>query len=150
MIWLLHSTNKSLPFWRLISNAEFHSQVLFEREKILNWFELVQIFAKKPVGWLTDCTLPSPSRCASQNSESRSSHFYLLTFYKRADSTFNTKGREPWSSGYGWHLNFERLWVQIPAPYTGWTFLNIDFLYQFIVCVKRLKINQKRGLGWPI
>ena len=29
---------------------------------------------------------------------------------------------EPWSIGYGRRLVFWRLWVQIPAPYTGWTF----------------------------
>ena len=33
--------------------------------------------------------------------------------------------REPWSSGYGRRPVFKRLWVQIPAPYTGQTF----FLY---------------------
>ena len=26
------------------------------------------------------------------------------------------------SSGYGRRLMYVRLWVQIPAPYTGWTF----------------------------
>ena len=28
--------------------------------------------------------------------------------------------RETWSSGYGRRLMFRRLWLQIPAPYTGW------------------------------
>ena len=31
-------------------------------------------------------------------------------------------GREPWSSGYGKRLTFQRSWVWILAPYTGWTF----------------------------
>ena len=31
------------------------------------------------------------------------------------------EGREPWSSGYGRILMFQRSWVQIPAPYSGWT-----------------------------
>ena len=35
-------------------------------------------------------------------------------------------GREPWSSGYG---RFQRLWVQIPAPYTGW---KCRFLHWFV------------------
>ena len=37
-------------------------------------------------------------------------------------------GREPWSSGYGWGLMFETLWVQIPALLTRWTFFHIDLL----------------------
>ena len=46
---------------------------------------------------------------------------------------------------------FQRSWVRIPVLYTGWTFLT------FIcgkncndVCLKRPKINYKRGRGWPI
>ena len=30
-------------------------------------------------------------------------------------------GREPWSSGYGSKLTFQRSWVRTPAPDTGWT-----------------------------
>ena len=37
-------------------------------------------------------------------------------------------GWERWSSGYGWRLMFVRLWVRIPAPYTGWTYFHIDLL----------------------
>ena len=33
----------------------------------------------------------------------------------------NTSGREPWSSGYGSRPTFQRSWVRIPAPDTGWT-----------------------------
>ena len=40
-------------------------------------------------------------------------------------------GREPWSSGYGWRLMFERSWVRILAPYTGWTF---GHFFTFICC----------------
>ena len=60
-------------------------------------------------------------------------------------------GWEPWSSGYRKKLTFQRSWVRIPAPYTGWTF------FTFIcckncndVCLKRPKINEKRGRSWPI
>ena len=35
--------------------------------------------------------------------------------------TFKSQGREPRSSGYGRRIVFRRLWVQILAPYTGWT-----------------------------
>ena len=39
-------------------------------------------------------------------------------------------GREPWSSGYGWWLMFQRSWVRILAPYTGWTW---HFSHWFVV-----------------
>ena len=42
-------------------------------------------------------------------------------------------GWEPWSSGYERRLIFRRLWVQIPAPYTGWAFLNIHLFVLKIV-----------------
>ena len=38
------------------------------------------------------------------------------------------KRREPWSSGYGKKLTFQRSWVRIQAPYTGWTFFHIYLL----------------------
>ena len=34
-------------------------------------------------------------------------------------------GREPWSSGYGKRLTFQRLCVQFPVQYTGWTFSHL-------------------------
>ena len=34
------------------------------------------------------------------------------------------QGQEPWSSGYGRRLEFQRSWVQILAPYTRWTFFH--------------------------
>ena len=51
-------------------------------------------------------------------------------------------GREPWSSGYGKRLTFQRSRVRFPAPYTGWTF------FTFICCkncLKRPKINEKEA-----
>ena len=41
-------------------------------------------------------------------------------------------GQEPWSSGYGRRLNSWRSWVQIPGPYTGWTFFH-TYIYCKIV-----------------
>ena len=55
----------------------------------------------------------------------------------------STFGREPWSSGYGSRLVFYRLWVWIPAPYTGWTFSHL-FVVNILVFV------EKRGQGWLI
>ena len=42
--------------------------------------------------------------------------------------TFLMMGGKPWSSGYGKRLVFQRPWVRIPSPYTGWTFFHIYFL----------------------
>ena len=60
-------------------------------------------------------------------------------------------GREPWSSGYERRLTFQRLRVLIAAPYTGWTFFTlICCKKRNDVWLKRQKINDKIGLGWPI
>ena len=50
----------------------------------------------------------------------------------------------PWSSGYGRRLKFQRLWVRIPARYTGWTFLTFICSHNCIICLKRSKITKKR------
>ena len=55
-----------------------------------------------------------------------------------------------WSSGYGWRLTFQRSWVRIPVPYTGWTghFSHWFVVKNCIVCLKRQKINKKEaGIG---
>ena len=62
-------------------------------------------------------------------------------------------GREPWSSGYGRRLMIQRLWVRIPAPYTGWTwhfFTLICCKNCSNVCLKKTENKRKRGQGWPI
>ena len=59
---------------------------------------------------------------------------------------------EPWSSGYGWRLMFERSWVWILAPYTGWRFghfFTLIFCKNCVVCLKRPKINQKEARVGP-
>ena len=59
-------------------------------------------------------------------------------------------GQEPWSSGYRSRLNFQRLRVQIPAPYTGWTFFHIPICCKICnMCLKSRKL-MKRGQGLPI
>ena len=65
-----------------------------------------------------------------------------------ADKSF--LGREPWSSGYGRRHSFRRLWVQILALYTGWTWRLFTLICckNCVVCLKRLKINEKEaGVG---
>ena len=55
-------------------------------------------------------------------------------------------GREPWSSGYGKRLTFLRLWVRIPALYTGRTFFTNIFCKNCNdVCLKRPKTNEKEA-----
>ena len=46
---------------------------------------------------------------------------------------------------------FRRLWVPIPAPYTGWTwhFSHWFVVKNCIVCSKRLKINEKEARFGP-
>ena len=78
---------------------------------------------------LTDCGFES--RC------------HRITVFHHADLGLNPKrnirffvGRQPWSSGYGRRLMFERSWVQILAPCTGWLwhFLNW-FVFKKYYCL---------------
>ena len=55
------------------------------------------------------------------------------------------QGWEPLYSGYGWWLMFERLWVRILVPYSGWTFghfFHIDLL-QKLYCLFEKTIFSK-------
>ena len=45
--------------------------------------------------------------------------------------------REPWFSGYGRRLMFQRSWVQILAPDTEWTFFTFICCKNYNVCLKR-------------
>ena len=40
---------------------------------------------------------------------------------------------KPWSSGKGKRLTFQRSWVRIPAPYTGWTFFPHIFVVKIVM-----------------
>ena len=41
---------------------------------------------------------------------------------------------------------FLRLWVRIPAPYTGWIFFTFICCKNCVnICLKRLKINEKEA-----
>ena len=61
-------------------------------------------------------------------------------------------GRQPWSSGYGRRLLFKRLWVWIPALYTGCTW---HFWHWFVIIIvlftfDKTKNKRKIARGWPI
>ena len=56
------------------------------------------------------------------NIQQKACHFF---YWKVILTNKCILGREPWSSGYGRRLMFQRLWVRIPAPFTGWTFFHI-------------------------
>ena len=53
-------------------------------------------------------------------------------------------GREPWSSGYGRRLTFQRLWVRIPALYTGWTLFTVKDENKW----KRLLTSHQKWKNW--
>ena len=53
-------------------------------------------------------------------------------------------GRVPWSSGYRWGLMFKSSWVQILAPYIGWTFGHFFTLICRTICIVCLKRQKKR------
>ena len=59
--------------------------------------------------------------------------------------------KKSWSSGYGRRLMFQRSWVRIPAPDTGWTwhFFTLICCKNCIVCLKRPKINEKEAEVGP-
>ena len=44
---------------------------------------------------------------------------------------------------------FERLWVRIPAPYTGWAFFTLICCKNCSACLKRPKINEKEARVGP-
>ena len=49
-------------------------------------------------------------------------------------------------SGYRRRLIIRRAWVQIPAPFTGWTFICCKIC---ILCLKKTENKHKRVQGWP-
>ena len=55
--------------------------------------------------------------------------------------------KEPWSSGYGKRLTFQRSWVRIPALYTGWTFFTYICCKNRNVFLKRPKNEKEAGVG---
>ena len=66
---------------------------------------------------------------------------------------YNKKiGREPWSSGYGRRLTFQRSWVRILAPDTGctWHIFTLICCKNCIVCLKRPEINEKEAGVGPV
>ena len=76
---------------------------------------------------------------------------YLSGRASRATLQYFLFGRVPWSSGYGRRLMFQRPWVWIPAPDTGWTW---HFSHSFVVKIvlfvwKRPKINEKEAGDGP-
>ena len=57
-------------------------------------------------------------------------------------------GWEPWSSGYGRRLIFQRSWVWIPALYTGWTF-SLLFVIKIVMFLWKDENKRKRGWDGP-
>ena len=77
-------------------------------------------------------------------------YFWASVGKSAQDQMWKNGRHEPWSSGYGRHLLFERLRVQIPAQYTGWTghFFTLICCKNCIDCLKRPKMKEKEaGVG---
>ena len=63
----------------------------------------------------------------------------------------NFNGREPWFSGYRRRLMFQRLWIRILAPETGWTlYFSHWFVVKIVLFVWKDRKNWKSGWGWSI
>ena len=85
-------------------------------------------------------------------------HYYCYCYWSVAEINFTSaqlEAKQQWaralSGGYGRRLMCGRLWVRIPSRYTGWTFFTlICCKICSDVCLKRPKINNNRGRGWPI
>ena len=58
-------------------------------------------------------------------------------------------GREPWSTSYGRRLVFQKLWVQIPAHYAGWTFSHFVVVVRIGMFVWKDKNKQKETEDGP-
>ena len=54
------------------------------------------------------------------------------------------------SPGYWRRLLFQRSWVRIPAPYTGWTFFNLYFFVKIVMFVWKDENKRKRGRALPL
>ena len=103
---------------------------------ILKWFTVANIFHK--IGSKFCSILNNPPPPIPSKSRHPCQHANL-----------QTGGREPWSSGYGKRLTFQRMWVQILALHTAWTFFTYICCKNCNdVCLKRPKINKKEaGVG---
>ena len=60
---------------------------------------------------------------------------------------FLEHGRGLWPSGQRRRVMIKRSRVKIPAPDTRWTFSHWIVVKNCFACLKRLKINNKRGRG---
>ena len=72
--------------------------------------------------------------------------FVWLQLYS-SEAKIQLAGQEPWYSGYGWRLMFERSWVSNPG---AWYRMDIfsHWLVVKLYCLKRPKINEKEaGVG---
>jgi len=68
-------------------------------------------------------------------------HTFILVLTKQ-----DLMGRSPGLVVMG--IISKRSWVRIQAPYIGWSFFTLIWYKNCIVCLKRLKINEKEpGVG---
>ena len=103
---------------------------------------------------LIDCQLPIeksdestkwPLLDLNRNMSVWRDYLFIQSYKEQRLRELKLTFRAEWSSGYGWRLMFERLWVWIPAPNTGWIdIFSHWFVVTIVFCLKRPKINEKR------
>ena len=67
--------------------------------------------------------------------------------FEKTKQKIEVLGREPWSSGYGRRLMFERSRVWIPAAYIGWTWLFSHWFVVKIVLIVWKDQNKQKEAG---
>ena len=137
-----HATSRSfdLSLLFLVFKSWHLSEAIKNRKKTClqeNWFQhkkneemrlsLLILFLLNPkiIGCIeTFLRLSSPLHSLDRTSPCRWKRNGLIKISDR--------GREPWSSGNGKRLTFQRSWVWIPAPFTGWTFFQHIFVVRIV------------------
>ena len=115
-----------------------HATTCFYFLKIKNFFERQIVFKF----WIEICRKRPTTTFHFQ-------HFLNLRFAFCFRLNSWRKGREPWYSGYGRRLMFQRSWVRIPAPHTRWTFSHL-FVVKVLMFVWKDKNKWKRSREWTI
>ena len=74
----------------------------------------------------------------------------LISSVSREQARILFLGREPWSSGYGRRLMFQRLGSNPGAVYWMYIYFSHIFVVRIVMFVRKDENKRKRGRGWPI
>ena len=139
IFWVLFS-RICLPIFCLPAYLESFSQVfnLHKQSEQSGWTNKVM---QKNISYIY-LGMENVRLCVCLDRQNESSKKFCLVKNK-------TQGWEPWSSGYGTRLMFQRSWVRILALYTGRKFFTFICYKNCNVCLKRQN-KLKGGRGWLI